>query len=120
MVDFVKTAAIKDVKLSKEALEKDKETLRQLENKNNILRKSDIAKKSTDDNVALDLAKNKLKSDEAVLADAEDRLDKIQKMEMIVTEVEVAKFYASERASDALVGEKRTLETLKRQEVAKP
>ena len=120
MVDFVKSAAIKDVKLSKQALEKDKEILHQLESKNKNIRKSNIMEETKEENNTLDLARNKLKLDENVLADAEDRLDKIKKMEMIVTEVEVAKYYASQSAATSLAGEKRTLDTLKRQEVAQP
>lgn len=119
MVDFVKTAAIKDVKLSKETVDKDKETLKKVE-ENSISKKSEIAKKSEVDSVAFEHAKQKLKSDEAVLADAEDRLDKIQKMELIVTEIEVAKYYAANKAENEVQGAKRTLDSLKRNEVQKP
>lgn len=115
MVDFVKTAAIKDVKLSKETIDKDKETLKKIQGGDKISKKTIIP-----ESAALEHAQTKLKIDESVLSDAEDRLGKIKKMEMIVTEIEVAKYYATQTASTEMFGEKRTLENLKRNDVVKP
>ena len=118
MVDFVKTAAVKDVELSKDTIEKDNEILKKIQRET---KKSVIAKKSDiDDDTALTHAQNKLKTDEAILLDAEDRLEKIKRMEMIVTEVEVAKFIAMRNARNEVSGENLRIESIKRELISKP
>merc|ERR1712188_124895 len=82
------------------------------------------------DSVGYEQSVLKLKETERLLADAQDRLEKIQQMELLVTGIEAAKYYASERAAQEVQGSKRNLQELikraeiqtlqKRSEIPKP
>lgn len=115
MIDFVKTAAEKDVQLSKDIIEKDKSMIIQIEgdlsSKLQSAQKSELDKRSDIKSVAYAHAQEKLKSDQAQLLDAQDRLDKIKKMELVLTEIEVAKYIASDHAVKVVEGAKRTIDT---------
>lgn len=113
MIDFVKTAAEKDVQLSKDIIDKDKSMIRQIESdlssKQEPAQKSELDKRSEIKSVAYEHAQEKLKSDQALLQEAQDRLDKIKQMELVLTEIEVAKYIASDRAEKVVEGAKRTI-----------
>jgi len=113
MIDFVKRSAIDDVKQSEDTVNKDKQVLENLGYKKSST--------SVEDSVALEQAKSKLTDGQSVLAEAKDRLDKISQMEMLVTGIEVAKYYAQNKASIEVEGSKRHLEELvKRNKIPQP
>lgn len=121
MIDFVKRSAIDDVKQSTDIVNKDINVLKDIK-ESIALKKSNVGASDTPplekDNVAFTQAKTKLKDGEQNLAEARDRLDKIKKMEMLVTGIEVAKYYAAEKAAMEVQGSKRNLqEAIKRTRV---
>ena len=107
MIDYVKSAAQKDVQLSKDIINKDEAMLKEMEGETSA-QISELDKKSTISSVAYQHTQEKLKSDRVLLHEAEDRLDKINKMELAVTEVEVAKYLAIDWTEN---GVKRTIES---------
>lgn len=108
MVDFVKAAAEKDVVVSQSIISKDKETI-------SVIERDMGMRNYVHDNIAKQNAEKKLKTDEGVLNEARERLNKIKQMEMIVTEIEAAKYFAKLRAVKAEQAAKRTLDqTVKR------
>ena len=84
-------------------------------------KKATLTSSSSEDNIAFEQAQAKLTEGQSVLADAKDRLDKISQMEMLVTGIEVAKYYAQNKASLEVEGSKRHLEDLvKRSKIPQP
>lgn len=94
LVDFVKQAAEKDVSLSERAMKRDQMTIKKMEIEHVNDKKSEI---SNDTNIAMKEAEEKLKIDSELLRESKDRLEKVKKMEMIVTGIEAAKFSALSR-----------------------
>ena len=94
LVDFVKQAAQRDVSLSERATKRDQMTIKRMEIERVNNKKSDISNES---NIAATEAQKKLKIDTDLLKEAKDRLEKIKKMELIVTSIEAAKFSALSR-----------------------
>ena len=92
LVDFVKTAAEKDLELSKKAVSRDESAIKKMEIAGTT------RQREMGTNVALNDAKDKLKTDQDILKETKDRLEKIKQMELIVTEIEAAKFSALNRA----------------------
>ena len=94
LVDFVKQAAQRDVSLSERAMKRDQLTIKRMEIEKVKSKKSDISNES---NIATKEAGEKLKIDADLLREAKDRLEKIKKMELIVTSIEAAKYSALNR-----------------------
>ena len=94
LVDFVKQAAQRDVSLSERAMKRDQLTIKRMEIEKVNSKKSDISNESS---IATKEAQEKLKIDTDLLREAKDRLEKIKKMELIVTSIEAAKYSALSR-----------------------
>jgi len=99
LVDFVKQAAQRDVSLSERATKRDQLTIKKMEIQKVNDKKSDIGK---DSSIATKEAQEKLKIDNELLKEAKDRLEKIKKMELIVTSIEAAKYSALSRKQEKL------------------
>eukprot|EP00112_Aurelia_sp_Birch-Aquarium-sp1_P010956 Seg2316.1 transcript_id=Seg2316.1/GoldUCD/mRNA.D3Y31 product="hypothetical protein" protein_id=Seg2316.1/GoldUCD/D3Y31 len=132
LVDFVKQAAEKDVDLSERAMKRDQTIIKRMEiehvkksaisgkktdagekksetgdKKSGIdNKKSEIANKKSDisdtPDAAMNEAKQKLKIDGELLKESQERLQKIKRMELIVTGIEAAKYSAMIRKQEKL------------------
>ena len=114
LVDFVKKAAEKDVTLSERAMKRDQMTIKKMEIEHVSEKKSQI---SNDSNIAMKEAQEKLKIDSELLKESRDRLEKVRRMELIVTGIEAAKFSALSRKQaklEADVGRKTSYEAAKK------
>lgn len=94
LVDFVKQAAEKDVTLSERAMKRDQLTIKKMEIDHSNGKKSQIGNESS---IGMKEVEEKLKIDAELLKESKDRLDKVRKMELIVTSIEAAKFSALSR-----------------------
>ncbi len=99
LIDFVKQAAVKDVDLSDKAVKRDQVTIKRMD----VAHATDNSQSKPDtDNVVTKEAYEKLKVDQELLKESKERLDKIKRMELIVTGIEVAKYSAMLRKGEKL------------------
>ena len=109
LVDFVKEAAIKDSDLSNKAVARDQQTIKRME----IAGRADKKSQITGGDVAMIEASEKLKVDQELLKESKDRLDKIKRMELIVTSIEAAKYSAMNRQEENLVKDVNKMNQIK-------